>query len=81
MKFREHRGGLGESMATVIELPAEHAALVAHCAMLLDKWYFEFKPEELHVEPYAFDPRISWDSYIVTIDRYGVMGFTDGPCT
>jgi peptidoglycan hydrolase-like protein with peptidoglycan-binding domain len=27
----------------------------------------------------AWDYRIGWDTHIVTVDGYGVYGFTDGP--
>lgn len=77
MKFREHRGGLAESMETTIELE-DRAALIAHCRALLDQWYFSFRDEDLSVEPYGRDERIGWDTHIVTIKGYGVMGFTDG---
>lgn len=28
--------------------------------------------------PYGYDPRIGWDTYIVTVEGFGVVGFTDG---
>jgi hypothetical protein len=40
----------------------------------------KFKDEDLKVAPYGgVDKRCGWDTYIVTIEGYGVMGFTDGP--
>jgi hypothetical protein len=81
VKFREHRGGLSESMATVIDV-ADRRALVAYVARQLEPFYFT--PAEvdagLAVEPYMYDSRIGWDTHIVTLKRYGVLGFTDGPC-
>lgn len=81
MKFREHRGGLSESMATTIDV-ADRAALVAYVARQLEP--FHFTPAEIEaglaVEPYGYDKRIDWDTHIVTLKRYGVLGFTDGPC-
>jgi hypothetical protein len=35
-------------------------------------------PKRIHVSKYAYDDRIKWDTYIVTVDRIGVFGFTDG---
>lgn len=86
LKFREHRGGLAESMATVIEVP-DRAALVAHVKKMLAPFYFGGDIEAgLNVEPYGcsglplLDLRIGWQTYIVTLKGYGVLGFTDGPC-
>jgi hypothetical protein len=79
MKFREQRGGLDESMATCIEL-ADRDALVTHLKRELGKYHYGFEPHLLKVEPYARDDRIGWlDTHIVSIDGYGVVGFTDGP--
>lgn len=81
MKFREHRGGLDESMSTCIEV-ADHDALVSHIRRQLSQYHFEFDSHQLKVEPYASDKRIGWlDTHIVTIEGYGVAGFTDGPAT
>jgi hypothetical protein len=83
MKFREHRGGLAESMETLVELP-DRAALVAYCKKLLTDWQFDVKDNDVVVEQYTpnGDKRIGWDQlYIVSITGYGVMGFTDGPAT
>jgi hypothetical protein len=87
VKFREHRGGLDESMKTLVELP-DRAALVAHIKKLLAPfdWWQDIGPA-LHVEPYAWfdkdkpvwDERVKWHTYIVTLEGYGVVGFTDGP--
>jgi len=78
MKFREQRGGLAESMETLIELP-DRASLVSHCQKLLASSQFVFDPTKLKVEPYGGeDSRIGWKStHIVTIEKYGVIGFTD----
>ena len=77
MKFREHRGGLDESLKTLKDLP-DRAALVAHVRELLSPFQFDFADDELLVLKYLPDPRIGWDpQYIVRINRYGVIGFTD----
>lgn len=86
MKFREHRGTLADSMQTQVELP-DRAALLAHIAKLLEPFGYKFEPSWVHVEPYAWyeadkaywDKRVRWHTYIVTLDGYGVLGFTDGP--
>lgn len=81
MRFREHRGGLAESVETLTEL-SDRNALVNHCQSLLQPYSFHFEPSALKVEPYGGkDTRIGWDeTYIVTVEGYGVMGFTDAPC-
>lgn len=79
MKFREHRGGLDESMATCIEV-ADRDALVSHIRRQLSQYHYGFEPYLLKVTPYGSDKRIGWlDQHIVTIEGYGVVGFTDGP--
>lgn len=89
MKFREHRGGLAESMATCVEV-ADRAALIAVIEQRLAPFGRPFTRAQidagLDVEPYGcsgmplLDLRIGWYTYIVTLDGYGVLGFTDGPC-
>ena len=78
MKFREHRGALEDSMATLVELP-DRKALLAHCRKLLAPYQFHFSDPALKVYRYRFDARINWDTHIVIIKGYGVMGFTDAP--
>lgn len=78
MKFREHRGQLGDSMETVKELP-DRAALIDH---LYASFPQPLNFENIKIEPYFMEPdvRIDWDqTYIVTLDGIGVIGFTDGP--
>jgi hypothetical protein len=35
-------------------------------------------PEAVHIEPYGYDARIGWDTYVITLDGYGVWGFAKG---
>jgi hypothetical protein len=78
MLFREHRGGLDESMATVVTLNGWDD-LVAYVQKELLPFCMDVKPEQIHVKPLCYDQRIGWDTYIVTVDDYGVFGMTDGP--
>jgi hypothetical protein len=78
MLFREHRGGLAESMKTVVTLD-DRARLVAYVQDKLRCYCMDVKPEQVHVIPYCYDDRIGWDTYIVTVDGYGVFGMTDSP--
>ncbi len=79
MKYREHRGGLSESMETVVEV-SDREALLEHIRKVAQAWP-TFPPvttETVHIRPYGWDERIGWDTHIVTLDGYGVLGFTDG---
>lgn len=71
-KFRPHRGSLSEAMGSVVELETI-ADLTAHIASELDM----AATPELTVKPYGYDARIDWDSHIVSVEGYGVVGFTD----
>jgi hypothetical protein len=78
MRFREHRGSLADSMKTVVEV-ADHESLLEHIRRLAQPWP-TFPPvtvETVHIRPYGWDERIQWDTHIVTLDGYGVLGFTD----
>ena len=75
MKVREHRGLLSESMATVREVKNRSELL----AIIQSQLLFEMDPARLHVEHYMYDGRIGWDTYLISIDGYGVWGMADGP--
>lgn len=77
-KVREHRGSLADAMETVFEVQ-DFAGLVDHMKQTLEPYGQMVKAEDVKVEHYTFDDRIGWDTYIVSIDGYGVWGFTDGP--
>ena len=80
MKFREHRGDLSDSLTTTVEIDGWDD-LVAHLKGVLAPFpSVTVTDDALHVEFYAQDDRIDWNSHIVTLDGYGVLGFTDGPC-
>ncbi len=79
MKFREHRGQLKESLKTVVDIDSR-AELVKHVREMLKEINFEFQDADLTVEKYAHDSRTKWDMYIVRVQKYGTVGFTDGPC-
>jgi hypothetical protein len=80
MKFREHRGGLDDSLATTVML-ADKAALIAHVTHLLEAYPGAPPVTEstFHVKHLIYDQRCDWDTFICTLDDYGVVGFTDGP--
>lgn len=76
MKFREHRGSLDDSMATCVELDPTYDALKEHLKAILAYWPL---PEhlELLIKPYGYDDRIQWTSFIVYMEGWGVVGFTN----
>lgn len=84
MKFREHRGSLADSMTTVVEVDG-FDGLLAHIRKLAEPWP-TFPPvsvETVTVTQFipgdSIDPRTGWDTHIVTLNDYGVLGFTNGP--
>ena len=82
MKIREHRGSLLEAMETVSEIEPTKMALVEFIRKAFSHWPgYQLANLEgrVKVEKYRYDERIKWDTHIVTIEGYGVFGFTDGP--
>ena len=78
MRFRSHAGDLADSMKTVVELEPTTEALREH--LRLKPWLNAELP--IKVEPYYMQPdeRIGWPhTYIVTVDGFGAVGFTDSP--
>jgi hypothetical protein len=37
------------------------------------------EPASITVEPYIFDGRVGWDTYLICIEGYGVWGMANGP--
>lgn len=81
VKFREHRGSLVESMNTVVEI-VDLDALLKHLHKLAEPWptFPAITRETVELSLYARDERNGWyDTYIVVLKGYGVLGFTNGP--
>lgn len=77
MRFREHRGGLSESLATTIELATKeqfisHIEKLARRIVPTDRITITFSQS-------SYDKRIGWDTYNVCMEGQGVLGMTDGP--
>lgn len=74
MKFRPQRSTLADAMAECVELPPTMTALREHLHKL-----FQVRPSDsILVKPYfGRDERIGWDTHIVTVENFGVAGFTD----
>lgn len=77
-RYRDHRGGLAESMATQRTF-ADRAELVAYVASSLAPWGFAVTDEDLRVEHYCDgDDRIGWaDCFIVIWPGFGVVGLLE----
>lgn len=71
MKFRPQRGGLSAVMKEMVELDNSYSALEEY----LRKSGWDGK---IRVEPYGYDKRINWDTYIVLVNDSPV-GFTNSP--
>jgi hypothetical protein len=63
MKYRDHRGGLKESMETVREIEPTIDAL----AVIL-----KVPPSAITVETYGYDARIDWHAYLVAVEGRAV---------
>lgn len=80
MKFREHRGGLADSLATVIELETR-TQLIEHIENLYAGYVHGYDFTNIEVKPYYMkrDKRCGWKrTYIVSLPSFGPIGFTDG---
>jgi hypothetical protein len=63
MKYRHHRGGLKESMQTVLDIEPTINAL----AVILKS-----PPSAITVETYGYDSRTEWDTYLVAVEGRAV---------
>lgn len=79
MKYRPHKGSLDESMSMVQEFSGinELLSIIKHELDTFDH-KLTISESSVKIEPYTPDERIGWNTHIVTLDGYGVIGFTDG---
>lgn len=73
MQIRMHRGSLIDSMETACCIDGSLSELRAYLA---DNGCPTDVADRIKVEWYAYDPRIDWRSYIVTVNGCAVA-FTD----
>lgn len=84
MKYRPHSmfGTLDESMEKVVELK-DQADLLKHLNQERAWCGVSLEDADVKVEPYGYDERINWDTYLVTIrnveTRSGVLYFGSMP--
>jgi hypothetical protein len=67
-------------METVVEVDGR-AGLLEHLRKLLAP-YPTAPPvtdATVRVKAYCYDPRIEWHTYMVILQDYGPIGYTDGP--
>jgi hypothetical protein len=78
IKYRDHRGGLSESMETAREFETMDQVR-EHVAESLYPFYVDVTKENFHSEFYCEeDRRIGWKPVcLVTIDGFGVVGWAD----
>jgi len=76
MKFIYHRGGYKESMETLFEFSSKHELFEI---FKKDVKYIapNFSIDDIKCKHYTHDDRNGWDCHLVTIDRFGVMGYSD----
>ena len=79
MRIRENRLAIDDSIATTLEVEGREQ-MVRHIFDTLGKKGVVVTDEMVHLTHYGFDDRTGWDEHIIVVDRFGVFGFTDGPC-
>tara|TARA_R110000851_G_scaffold268071_2_gene420677 strand:+ start:7487 stop:8386 length:900 start_codon:yes stop_codon:yes gene_type:complete len=70
--FRWHKGSLDDSMTTVVPCTSMAQLVEILCTLMPGT-----TAERVEVKHYAFDDRIDWDTYLVTVDGAAV-GMTNG---
>jgi len=76
--FRPHRGDLIKAMAEVRAFKSR-AELMDFLNKDLSDYGRKIDEDKFRVEPYCYDDRIGWETYIVYQEGSGVFGFTNGP--
>tara|TARA_B110000503_G_C7171429_1_gene424473 strand:- start:6116 stop:6403 length:288 start_codon:yes stop_codon:yes gene_type:complete len=78
--YRNNAGRLAESLADV-RIFKSKAELVQSLGESFNESESELIPEinesTVHIKFYTYDNRIGWPTHKVTIDNYGLVGFTN----
>ena len=74
IRFREHRSTLKASLET-LKTFSTRSEVIEHIRALIAP--FEFGDSDVHVTRYTFDDRLGEMVYLVTVNRYGVIGMSD----
>jgi hypothetical protein len=83
MKFREHRGGLQESLDTTVEIGNTFSDVCEKARDVLAAITPPLGQSEVALPTPVFlspcvDPRIGWDGYFVHVTGWGIVGLIDG---
>lgn len=73
MKVRQQRGGLEESMATVVEIKPTYAAIAEWVSSRIGD---TVTVDRIEVRHSCYDPRVKWDTYMIEVDGCA-FGFCD----
>lgn len=78
--FRPHKGSLAQAMKEVKSVSSKQE-LVTLIKRELSQYKHDLLINEqtIHIEHYSYDERIDWNTHIVTLKDYGVLGFTNAP--
>ena len=76
MRFRFHKSTIADSLETQIEVLSKEDLFNA-IKEYLKPFVFDFCIDDIECSYYGFDNRINWDTYLITLKNYGVIGMTD----
>lgn len=79
MKLRKRLIPFEASMATVIDIEPTVEAIITEIMKTFPNIPVSVTDKTVHVVPYGYDGKSGWNTYSVSIDDWGVYGFTDGP--
>lgn len=75
-RVREQRGTLNDSLSTIVEIEPNIDALAQHISAILER---PIESKDITVAKHAYDARIGWDTYIISVKGSGVFGFSNRP--
>lgn len=79
--YRPQRGYLADAMSEVRSFET-FDDLFKFLKEDLRLWaYLGLTREKLEITPYGFDSRIGWDTFLVHLEGYGVVGYLNGDFT
>jgi len=78
MKICIQRSLLTDSMETVADIIPTAEAVADYLRAQWGGLGYGVEADKIRVEPYCFDERINWETYIVLLDGHAVA-FSDGP--
>lgn len=80
MQFRQHRGSLADSMETVAVMEPTFKAILNYLKQQGVLGFDQINSTNaFHCKRYGYDERIDWNTYLISVDGHGVVGFTDTP--